>query len=360
MKEIIVGSEIKNYRVYIDNNMNKFHTLFEENKIKIKDKIFIVTDSVVYELYKSVIDTIEYECKCKVLCIPQGEDSKNISTIQLLYDFLLKNDANRSSTVIAFGGGVIGDLVGFAASTYMRGIKFINVPTTLLSQVDSCVGGKVGFNYKGIKNLVGNFHNPVFVYVCTGFLKTLSDNQFKDGMGEVVKYGVIKDEQLLSFIDKNHKYIMERENDKLFHIVKECLKIKSEVIVEDYKDKGLRNILNFGHTIGHGIEMSSGFNISHGEAVGLGMLVSIKLSEKKLGLSKDVYVKVENILKKIKLPIAYKVDNYSSFMYAINHDKKNNDKIRFVMVEAIGKCKIKVEVNAEEINATLKESISRG
>ena len=360
MKEITVQCVEKNYRVYIDNNMDKFHTLLEENKIKFKDKVFLVTDDIVYDIYKDVIERIKSETNCKVYYFIHGEVNKNINTVQSIYNFLAENNANRNSTLIAFGGGVVGDLVGFVASTYMRGIKFINIPTTLLSQVDSCIGGKVGYNYNGIKNVIGNFYNPIFVYVSIGFLKSLEIGQFKGGLGEVVKHGVIKDNQLLQFINNNYKYILEKENDKLLHIVKECLRIKSEVIEQDFKDNGIRNILNFGHTVGHAIEVDSNFKISHGEAVGLGMLTAVKLSETKLLLCKEEYTRVENLLKKLELPVKYKVDNYSSFMYAINHDKKNSDKIRFALLEKIGKCKMKVEITEDEILAALKESIARG
>lgn len=360
MKEIIVGTGEKKYSVYIDNNINKFHTLFEKNRIKISEKIFIVTDSLVYKLYKDTIENIRFETNCKIFYITQGEKEKNINTIQTLYDFLLKNGADENSTIVAFGGGVIGDLAGFVASTYMEGIKLVNVPTTLLSQVDSCIGGKVGFNYRNVKNLIGNFYNPLFVYVCTRFLKTLNNKQFKDGLGEVVKYGVIRDIELLNFINLNYKYILERENDKLDHIVKECLRIKSEILLEDCKNKGLRNILDFGHTIAHEIGMSSKFTVSYGEAVGLGILASIKLSENKFFISPNIYSKVESILKKFEMPVKYKVDNYSAFMYAINHDKKNSDKSKFVLLEDEERCKAKIEVNYEEINMALKESISRG
>ncbi|WPC40958.1 3-dehydroquinate synthase family protein [Clostridium sp. JS66] len=360
MKEIIVDTGDKKYSVYIDNNINKFHTLFEKNRIKISEKIFIVTDSLVYELYKDIIEHIKSENNCKVFCIAQGEKEKNIYTIQNVYDFLLENDANKNSTIIAFGGGNVGDLVGFVASTYMGGIKLVNVPTTLLSQVDSCIGGKVRFNYGNVKDLIGNFYNPVFVYVCTRFLKTLSNKEFKNGLGEVVKYGVIGDVELLNFINLNYKYILERENDKLGHIVKECLRIKSEVLFGEFRNKGLTNVLDFGHIIAHGIEMSSKFTVSYGEAVGLGILVSIKLSQNKFTIPLDTYGKVESILKKLSMPVKYKVDNYSSFMYAINHDKKNNDKLKFVLLEYKERCKTKVEVSEEEIKMALKESINRG
>ncbi len=360
METLNTSCSKEGYEIYIEDNINRFYTLFNKHKIEIKNKIFLITDDVIYNIYKDLIDELQCKTECKVYYFAHGENNKNINTVQSIYDFLIENNANRSSTLIALGGGVVGDLVGFVASTYMRGIKFINVPTTLLSQVDSCIGGKVGYDYNGIKNVIGNFYNPVFVYICTSFLKTLEERQFKDGLGEVVKYGMIKDIQLLDFINENYKYILEKKNDKLFYIVKECLNIKSEIVERDFNDSDLRNILNFGHTVGHGIEVSSNFAISHGEAVALGMLVAVKLSEKKLSLNSRIYIKLEALLEKLELPIRYKVDNYSTFLYAINHDKKNTDKIRFVLLEDISKCKIKVEVAAEEIYSAVEESISRG
>lgn len=359
MKEIVVGGEDKSYRVYIDNTLDRFKTLMEEYKIKNGNKLFLITDDIVHNLYRDVIHKFKKDLGCEIFYFNHGEENKNIQRVQEIYDFLINNKANRSSVIIAFGGGLVGDLVGFAASTYMRGVKFINIPTTLLSQIDSCIGGKVGYNYNGIKNAIGNFYNPLFVYVCTGFLKTLKDKQFKDGLGELIKYGLIKDKNLFNFINYNYKHILEKESDKLLHIIRESLKIKADLVIKDYKDTGLRNILNFGHTVGHGIEVSSDFNISHGEAVALGMLVAIKLSEKKFMTPKTLYKSVEELLIKLGLPNTYKVDNYSSFMYAINHDKKNNEKIRFVLLEDIGKCKIKVEITEKEIYDALEGSIDR-
>ncbi|WP_050608469.1 3-dehydroquinate synthase [Clostridium niameyense] len=360
MKEIILENDKFDYRVYINNNINKFHNILLENKIKDSNSIFIITDENVYEAYEKVLKTLKNKNKYFVYVIESGEKNKNFNTISHIYDFLIKKEANRSSIIIALGGGIVGDIAGFVASTYMRGIGFINVPTTLLSQVDSCIGGKTGYNYKGIKNIIGNFYNPIFVYVSTYFLKTLNKEEFLAGFGEVIKYALIKDNNLFDFIQNNIKYIMEKEQDKLLHIVHECLFIKAKIVKEDFNDLGIRNSLNFGHTVGHAIEVSSNYEIFHGEAVALGILVSLKLSEKKLNLSKDVYNKVVDIYKKVGLPYKYKVDNYKSFMYAIKHDKKNTNKIMFVLLEKIGKFKIKVEINEKEIIEAMEESICKG
>lgn len=360
MKEIALQDSSMNYKIYIDNTIDKFHEILDKNRIRNTDRLYIITDDILYDIYKKSIESLKKKYDCYIHVFKAGEKSKNFNTILEIYDFLIMNEANRNSILIAFGGGIVGDLAGFAAATYMRGIRFINLPTTLISQVDSCIGGKNGFNYKGVKNIIGSFYDPEFVYVSVNFLKSLSKEHFINGLAEVIKYGLISDEELLMFLKKNSKQIMEKENDKLLHIIKECLRIKSDVIKQDYRDTDRRNILNFGHTIGHGIEICSDYKIFHGEAVALGMLSALKLSEKKLMLSKDVFNEIKELYKMMGLPISYKVDNYSTFLYAINHDKKNTEGIRFVLLEDIGKCKIKVPVTENEIILAIKESIDRG
>lgn len=359
MRELEVCG-IDGYRVYIDSTTDKLSQVLVEHKVRHTDSIFLITDDKVYSLYKNGIEKLKESFNIKVYYFKNGESNKNINTVQGIYTFLIENNANRDSIIIALGGGVVGDLVGFVASTYMRGIKYVNIPTTLLSQVDSCIGGKVGYNNNGIKNIIGSFYNPYFVYISTNFIKSLDEKYFIDGLGEIVKYALIKDKALFSYLNENYKGILERENDKILHIVRTCLKIKKDIVEEDYEDTGIRNLLNFGHTIGHGIEMNSGGRLTHGESVALGILVSLKLSESILKLDEHVYEETIELYKKLGLPIKYKVDNYNLFMYAINHDKKNNDKIRFVLLQNIGEGKIKVEVDKEQIFEAIKQSISKG
>lgn len=359
MKELEV-SGVKGYRVYIDNTIDKLFQMLLQHKIKHNDNIFLVTDDRVFSLYKNGIEKLKESFNIKLYYFKNGEENKNINTVQGIYSFLIDNDANRDSVIIALGGGVVGDIVGFVSSTYMRGIRYINIPTTLLSQVDSCIGGKVGYNYNGIKNVVGNFYNPYFVYVSTNFLKSLDEKYFIDGLGEIVKYALIKDGALFNYLSENYKGILERENDKMIHIIRTCLKLKKDIVEEDFRDNGIRNLLNFGHTVGHGIEMTSGGKLTHGESVALGILVSLKLSESMLNLNEEVFKETIELYKKLGLPVKYKVDNYNLFMYAINHDKKNNNKIRFVLLQDIGNGKIKIEVNKEQILEAIKQSIGKG
>ncbi|WP_027624710.1 3-dehydroquinate synthase [Clostridium lundense] len=359
MKELEVGG-VNGYRVYIDSTTDRLYQALSENKVKHTDNIFLVTDDKVYSLYKNGIKKFKEDFNMKVCYFKNGESNKNINTVQEIYTFLIENNANRDSIIIALGGGVVGDIAGFAAATYMRGIKYINIPTTLLSQVDSSIGGKVGYNENSIKNIIGSFYNPYFVYVSTNFIKTLDEKYFVDGLGEIVKYALIKDKALFNYLSENYKGILERENDKILHIARNCLKIKKDIVEQDFEDTGLRNLLNFGHTVGHGIEMISGKELTHGQCVALGILVSLKLSESILNLDKQVYEKTIELYKKLGLPVKYKVDNYNLFMYAINHDKKNNDKIRFVLLQDIGEGKIKIEVSKEQIFEAIRQSISKG
>lgn len=357
MKELYVDGVNTHYRIYIDTSIDKFVSALIENKIKTTDSLFIITDSNVYKIYEKRIRELLKNYKVKIFYINAGEENKNIVSVDSIYSFLIKNDANRDSVLIALGGGVVGDIAGFAAATYMRGIRYINIPTTLISQVDSSIGGKVGYNFSNVKNAVGSFYNPVFVYVSISFLKTLNNVQVISGLGEVIKYGVIKNINLLDFIFKNNKQILELENDKLVYIVRECLKIKSEIIKEDLYDSDERNVLNFGHTAGHAIEVCSKYGMPHGFAVALGMLVSAKISEKKLGLSHEIYEKIYNLCKILNLPTKYNIDNYQAFMYAIKHDKKNDSSIRFVLIDDIESTKIKVSITEKEIIEAVRESI---
>ncbi|WP_446899329.1 3-dehydroquinate synthase [Clostridium sp. LBM24168] len=354
MKEIQVNSQNNDYKICIDRNIDGFYNLIEKYSGR---KIFLITDDIVYKLHKNVIQDFKKKLNCRAFHFQHGEENKSIHTVSSIYDFLLKNEANRGSILIGIGGGLVGDIAGFTASTYMRGIKFINIPTTMLSQIDSCIGGKVGYNFGGVKNLVGNFFNPELVYVCPYFLNTLDGVQFRDGLGELVKYGIIDSEEFFNYIDVNSDNILNRDKNVLLYIIERCLTIKKDVVAKDFRDTGLRNILNFGHTIGHAVEISSDFRISHGEAVALGILTALKLSEYKFNISPDIYISTLTLIKKLGLPTTYKIKDYTSFLYAIRHDKKNNDSIRFVLVEGIGKYRIKVEVEEGEINRALRESI---
>jgi 3-dehydroquinate synthase len=358
MEVIKVSSGSNEYNIYIEDGFNGMDELLSKYISK-SSNVFIITDNKIKEIYINVIEGICNKFSAKVFSFNEGEESKNYETISRIYDFLIKYNANRNSIIIALGGGVVGDITGFAASTFMRGIPYINIPTTLTAQVDSSIGGKSAYNHKDIKNIVGCFYNPMLVYISTSFLKSLDRKYMLDGMGEVLKYGLITSKELIGYIYDNYEKIFNFDSETLNHIVKECVSIKVDVVNEDFRDTGFRNILNFGHTIGHGIEISSNYSIHHGLAVALGMLSAIKLSEKLLNTSNDIYAYVEDIYFKLGLPTSYKVDNYSSFLYAIKHDKKNLGKINFVLLEEIGICKIKVQVEEHDILWALEKSIMK-
>lgn len=345
--------------IYVSNDLMQFHNIFN-NYITNESKIFIVTDDIVASLYNAIISELKDKYKSHIFIINNGEENKNYNTISEIYKFLIDNNADRNSFILSIGGGVVGDLAGFVAATFMRGIRFINIPTTLIAQVDSSVGGKVGYNFSNLKNSIGCFYNPVFVYVATDFLITLNKDQILNGMGEVIKYGLIKDNNLFEFLEKNVESILSLKNETLLHLIYTCLDIKTKVVRDDFTDKGIRNILNFGHTVGHGLESSSGYKLYHGEAVALGMLVAIKLSEKILGIPENVYNRTINIYNKLGIPSRYKVDNYNSFLYAIKHDKKNSNYIKFVLLRDIGQCEIKINVSEEDLFWALENSILEG
>lgn len=360
MKEITISNEKNNYKVFIDDTMDKIDLALREHEIKTEDRLFLITDNKIRNIYKLEIKNLISKYNCIVYEIPEGEENKNYNTVECIYKFLLENHARRESVLIAFGGGVVGDLTGFVASTFMRGIRFINIPTTLVSQVDSCIGGKVGYNFNSVKNIIGGFYNPTFVFVAVNFLKTLDEKQYVDGLGEVIKYGLIQKNTLFNFITENYKNISEMDNEKLTYIVKECLLIKSNIIEKDFEDRDYRNTLNFGHSIGHAIEAVSEYKVGHGASVALGMLVAIKLSIKLFKLNSELYDEMEDLFFKIGLPTRYKVDNYDLFLYSISHDKKNSDNmINMVLLQELGICKTKVQVTIDDILEAFEATIGR-
>lgn len=359
MKELIVNDKLRPYRVFINVNMDKFINTLSENKIKKNEKMFIITDENVYKCFKSHFENLKEHYKVFIYILESGEDNKNINSIIKIYDFLQKKGCNKNSVILAYGGKSVGDISGFAASTYMYGIRFINIPTTFLSQVDSCIGGKTGFNFNETKNLIGSYCNPIFVFISTGFLKKLTRQSFTDGFGEVIKYGVIKDATLLKFLSENSTPILEMENDKLLHIIHESLRLKAQIVEENSKEIGTLNALDFGHTVGHAIEICSCNAVTRGNAVALGILFAIKLSEQVMHIDPELYFKIEKLIVRLGLFVKYKIKDYDLFLSAIKSDMKMINGINFVLLEKLNQCKIKMAINDKMIIDVLKSSISR-
>ncbi|MBN1053270.1 MULTISPECIES: 3-dehydroquinate synthase [Clostridium] len=342
MRELVVDLKEKSYSIIIKKGLiNELSN--EINKVYKGKKIFILTDENVNYHYgdkvKDLLINNGYDVKKMVL--KPGEETKSFNTLPKIYNEFLDFKLTRSDLIITLGGGVIGDLGGFAASTFLRGIDFIQVPTSLLAQVDSSVGGKVAVDLDRGKNLVGSFYHPKVVLIDPDVLITLKDKFFKDGMAEVIKYGCIKD---LDFFYKLKEFKSKDEVlDNIEDIIYTCCNIKRIVVENDEKDKGERMLLNFGHTLGHAIESYYNFNkYTHGEAVGIGMYKIIKMSEEKGITPKGCADEIKDILIQYSLPYDIDIENLDEILETISLDKKNiNNVLKIVLLDRIGQSFLK-------------------
>ncbi len=311
-----------------------------------RENLAIITDSKVKNLYGKKFP------RGHIIKIGQGESVKNLDTVYRIYERLVEIQADRSWFIVGIGGGIVCDIAGFVASTYMRGIRFGFVATTLLAQVDAGVGGKNGVNFKGYKNMVGVFNQPEFVICDPGLLDTLPQKELKCGFAEIVKHGAISDFLLFAFLEKNHQKALGLDKDVIKRLVKDSIIIKADIVSRDEKEKGERKKLNFGHTLGHAIEKISG--ISHGEAVSIGMVAASNLSVKKGLLREDEAVRIKSLLKNLGLPVNFNFDQKKA-LDAIKHDKKRKgDAIHFVLLKKIGKA-VTQEITIKEIEEIIHE-----
>ena len=296
-------------------------------------KAAIITDDIVAELYlKTVINSLELNgFKTSSFVFPNGEASKCTSTLLEVYNFLVNEEITRSDIIIALGGGVVGDLTGYASATYLRGVDFVQIPTTLLAQVDSSVGGKTAIDLESGKNLVGAFKQPICVICDTCTLNTLSDEIFADGMGEVIKYGMIKSKNLFDVLSNNNTA------ENMEEIIKECISIKRDVVEADEFDKGERMLLNFGHTIGHSIEKYYNFTgISHGKAVAIGMYLITELAVQKGICKKETLYELNSCLVKYGLPTATEPSLSDLSKLCLNDKKRENQNINIIICKGVG------------------------
>ncbi len=349
------------YQIFIEKG------LFEKIPSDIKTsfnfgKIAIITDSKVEKLYAERLkELFEKEgIKSEIFSFPEGEASKNIDTVISLARRMIQKKFDRKDIIVALGGGVTGDIAGFLASIYLRGIPFIQIPTTLLAQVDSSVGGKTGVDLPEGKNLIGTFYQPLRVYIDPDVLRTLPLSEVKNGLAEVVKYGCILKKRLFSFLKKRGKEIYELKAEDIEYIIFESCRAKAWVVSKDEKEAGLRRILNFGHTIGHAIETELNYQVPHGLAVAVGMLVEAKLSEELKIAKKEVARPLENLLKKLELP--YRLSHLSEklkpekLLPHLAKDKKVwRGKLTIVLLEKIGKYSFFESPPSEVIKKILKE-----
>lgn len=327
-------------------------TIEKLQTIKIDKKVVVVTNPTISDLHLEYLLSKITAKDLSVVTIPDGEQYKTLATIEDILEHCFRHKLNRSSVLVAFGGGVIGDMTGFAASIYQRGIDFIQIPTTLLSQVDASVGGKTGVNNKFGKNLVGAFHQPIAVHIDPYFLTTLPQREFGAGVAEIIKMAVCFNKDFFQWIENND--LNDDENIKI--AIAKSVETKAWVVSQDEKEKGLRAALNYGHTFGHVVENETNYNTYlHGEAVGIGIIMANQVSVSQGWMSEDEAARIEKQLVKYNIPTTYSIKDVEDFYEHFFLDKKSlDDKIKFIFAFGIGDCKITDEISKEDIIKVLK------
>lgn len=341
-----------------------FSTDFEDlivelNELSIANrKICIVTDSHVESLYgEEIMSLLTGKCRKNVIfSFTAGEENKTLDTVKSIYKFLIEENFDRKDLLIALGGGVVGDITGYTAATYLRGVDFVQIPTTLLAQADSSIGGKTGVDFDGYKNMVGAFYMPKLVYMNVSTLKTLEDRQFYSGFAEVMKHGLIKDGAFYEWLIENMYEICDRDTDTLLEMVQKSCMVKKLVVEKDPTEKGERALLNFGHTIGHAIEKYKNFSLTHGECVALGAVAAAFISWKHEWLSMEEYYEIRDMFVPFYLPISIEDIDPAEILKLTKSDKKMEDGyIKFVLLKKVGKAVIDKNVSDEDILNALAE-----
>jgi len=328
-------------------------------RLKLGARCAIITDTNVGRRYaKATFNALAAKgFSPSLIVVPAGEKAKSLKTVQTCYDLLAAHRLERKSFIVALGGGVVGDLAGFVAATYLRGLAFVQVPTTLLAQVDSSVGGKVGVNLKAGKNLVGAFHQPRLVLCDLDALKTLPEREYRAGLAEVIKYGIIYDAKLFAQLERDLPKLLRRDRGALAGVVARCCEIKAEVVGQDETESGLRAILNFGHTIGHAVENISGYGkYLHGEAIAIGQVAAARLSAQLLGLPKSHVDRIARLFRWTGLPVTLRLNaaRRRKLLAVMKLDKKvSGGEVKFVLARRIGKVVFGCKVPSELVEQTL-------
>ena len=330
--------------------------------LKIK-QVAIVTNTTVAPLYLERVQTalIQAGVKTVPIVLPDGEIYKNSASLNGIYDALLQHRIERKATLIALGGGVIGDLTGFAAATYLRGVPFIQIPTTLLAQVDSSVGGKTGINHPLGKNMIGAFYQPQLVLADTDTLNTLPERELAAGLAEVIKYGLIRDPVFFAWLEENMDRLLARDDQALAYAIHRSCQNKAEVVAADEREAGQRALLNFGHTFGHAIEAGMGYGAwLHGEAVGTGMIMAADLSQRMGWLRPEEMRRARALITKARLPATAPDLGHEKYLDLMGLDKKvEGGKIRFVLLKSIGEALV-TEAPMAQLQATLAACTAHG
>ncbi len=355
MKKVRVKLGSNSYHIHIGSGLLG-QTGDRLKEIGFSDKLVIITDPTVKRLYGNTLkqSLTSSGFKVIVLEVPEGEEQKSLETAGRLYYELTDFYAERITPILALGGGVIGDLAGFVAATYMRGVPLVQIPTTLLAQGDSSLGGKVAVNHGLLKNKIGAFYQPRLTISDTSTLKTLTPRELNDGLAEIIKHGAILDGEFFTYLEENLDKIKSLDDQVLERVVSRSAEIKAGVVEKDELDLGLRNILNYGHTVGHAIESVSELKIWHGEAVAIGMLAEARISNKLGILDKNELIRLKDVIARAGLPTEIPSLQIERLIQAMKHDKKIlQGKIRFVLPKSIGEVFITDEVSSSLIEQVL-------
>ncbi|MGB0937022.1 MAG: 3-dehydroquinate synthase [Colwellia sp.] len=344
----------RSYPIYISSGLFSQENLLASH-IKGK-RVCIVTNEIVQPLYSNKIKALLNQFIVDEIVLPDGEAQKSLANFDVIMSHLLKNEHGRDTTLIALGGGVIGDICGFAAACYQRGVDFIQVPTTVLSQVDSSVGGKTAVNHALGKNMIGAFYQPNAVIIDIDSLETLPVREFNAGMAEVIKYGILGDEVFFNWLETNLEKIKSGCKETLTEMIKKCCQCKADIVSQDEKEKGLRALLNLGHTFGHAIEAEQGYgNWLHGEAVATGMVLATKLAVAMDLMTASDLCRVECLIKAFDLPLLPPENmGYEAFLTHMKRDKKNiAGKLCFIVPTSIGSSEVRTDIPEAMLKAIL-------
>src|SRR5579883_180959 len=347
----------RSYPILIGRGLLGERTLFEQH-VRSRD-ILVVSNTVVAPLYLDALEASLQPRRVVATILPDGEHHKTLASVARVLDVMVANRFGRDCAVIALGGGVVGDIAGFAAACYQRGVNYVQVPTTLLAQVDSSVGGKTGVNHSGGKNLIGAFHQPIAVIADTDTLATLPDRELRAGLAEVIKYGCIQDPALFDWLDRHLPALLDRDADALTHAIARSCEIKAAVVAADEREHGQRAILNFGHTFGHAIEAATNYErFLHGEAVAIGMLMAADLSCRLGLISPAVKLAVRGLIERAGLPTEAPRIGAARALALMQMDKKVlAGNIRLVLLETLGRAVVRGQYPQEALEATLREHL---
>lgn len=322
----------------------------------LRQKSVIITDTIVDKLYGDALEKslTDRGLNTSRLVIPAGEKQKSLETAGRLYTQMADNFADRNTPVLALGGGVIGDLAGFVAATYMRGVPLVQIPTTLVAQADSSIGGKTAVDHGSLKNMIGVFYQPRFTISDISVLKSLGERRFKEGLAEIIKHAIIQDRPFFDYLEKNMEQIKALDEKTLEYVLAKSIEIKAGIVAKDESDLGVRRILNFGHTVGHALETVSDFKISHGEAVAIGMVAAAKVSRRRAMLGSDELSRIIGLLESAGLPTGLPDLNIDAVVDAIRHDKKAVEgNIRFITILKLGDPVISVDIGIKTLEDIL-------